>query len=184
MKNITIILLGFLLFLGSCTIQKRVYRPGFTVEWKGDKFQATETEEIAEENLANTSVENKVEKPDLSIIDEVDSKEIELAQPVAQSALASNVAVGTNEKQQEKALAPVAKPVSKKEMKDTQFAARNAFEHKASIGADDSEGNGALTAIGWVFIIIGILLLVFVSILVGILLMLVGLLFLVVGKNN
>jgi hypothetical protein len=183
MKNITIILLGFLLFLGSCTIQKRVYRTGFTVEWKGDKFQATETEEIAEENLANTSVENKVEKPDLSIIDEVDSKEIELAQPVAQSALASNVAVGTNEKQQEKALAPGAKPVSKKEMKDTQFTARNAFEHKASIGADD-EGNGALTGIGWVFIIIGILILIFASILVGILLMLVGLLFFVVGKNN
>lgn len=183
MKNITLFLAAFTLFLGSCTIQKRVYRPGFTVEWKGDKFQATETEEIAEDNLASTSIENKVEKPDLSIIDGVDSKEIELAQPVAQSDLASNVAVGTNEKQQEKALAPVAKPVSKKEKKDTQLALGNAFEHKASIGADD-EGNGALTGIGWVFIIIGILILIFASILVGILLMLVGLLFFVVGKNN
>lgn len=133
--------------------------------------------------MASTSIENKVEKPDLYIIDGVDSKEIELAQPVAQSALASNVAVGTNEKQQEKALVTVAKPVSKKKKKDTQFAVGNAFEHKASIGADD-EGNGALTEIGWVFIIIGILILIFASILVGILLMLVGLLFFMVGKNN
>ena len=183
MKNITLFLAAFILFLGSCTIQKRVYRPGFTVEWKGDKFQATETEGLAEENLTITSVENKAEKSDLSSIDQVDSKEIELAQPVAQSTLTSNVVVDTNEKQQEKALAAVAKPVSKQEKKDTQFAAGNAFEYKASIGADD-EGNGALTGIGWVFIIIGILILVFASILVGILLMLVGLLFFVVGKNN
>lgn len=183
MKNITLFLAASILFLGSCTIQKRVYRPGFTVEWKGDKFQATETEEITEENLASTSIENKVDKPDLSIIDGVESKEIELAQPVAQSALASNVAVGTNEKKQEKALAPIAKPISKKEKKDTQLALGNALEHKASISADD-EGNGALTGIGWVFIIIGILILIFASILVGILLMLVGLLFFVVGKNN
>ena len=183
MKNITLFLAAFILFLGSCTIQKRVYRPGFTVEWKGDKFQATQAEEVAEENLTITSVENKAEKSDLSRIDQVDSKEIELAQPVAQSTLASNVVVDTNEKQQEKALAAVAKPVSKKGKKDTQFATGNAFEYKASIGADD-EGNGALTGIGWVFIIIGILILVFTSILVGILLMLVGLLFFVVGKNN
>jgi membrane-bound lytic murein transglycosylase len=183
MKNITLFLAAFILFLGSCTIQKRVYRPGFTVEWKGDKFQATEAEEVAEENLANTGAENKAEKSDLSRIDQVDSKEIELAQPVAQRTLASNVVVDTHEKQQEKALAAVTKPVSKKVKKGTQFAAGNAFEYKASIGADD-EGNGALTGIGWVFIIIGILILIFASILVGILLMLVGLLFFVVGKNN
>jgi ribosomal protein L6P/L9E len=98
MKNITLILAAFILFLGSCTIQKRVYRPGFTVEWKGDKFQAKETEGLAEENLTNTSIENKEEKSDLSRNDQVDSKEIELAQPVAQSTLAANVVVGTNEK--------------------------------------------------------------------------------------
>lgn len=184
MKNITLFLAASILFLGSCTIQKRVYRPGFTVEWKSDKFQATEAEEVAEENLTITSVENKAEKSDLSRIDQVDSKEMELAQPVAQSTLASNVVVGTNEKQQEKALTAVAKPVSKKGKKDTQFAARNAFDEQASIGAADGDGNTALTAIGWVFIIIGIIFLLVVSILLGILLMLLGLLFFVVGKKN
>jgi hypothetical protein len=184
MKNITFILAAFLLLLGSCTIQKRVYRPGFTVEWKGDKFQATEAEEVEEGNLARSSVENKVEKSDLSRIDQVDSKGIELAQLVAQSTLAPSAEVLAIETHQEKAMAAVAKPVSKKVKKDTQFSAGKAFEYKASIGADEGEGNGALTAIGWIFIIIGILILIFASILVGILLMLVGLLFFVVGKNN
>lgn len=184
MKNITLFLATSILFLGSCTIQKRVYRPGFTVEWKSDKFQATETEGLVEEHLASAGAENKVEKSDLSRIDQVDSKEIKLAQPVAQSNLASNVVVGTNEKLQEKALAAVTKPVSKKVKKETRFTAGNAFEEQASIGAADGDGNTALTAIGWVFIIIGIIFLLVVSILLGILLMLLGLLFFVVGKKN
>jgi CHASE3 domain sensor protein len=184
MKNITLFLAASILFLGSCTIQKRVYRPGFTVEWKNNKFQATETEGLVEENLASAGAENKMGKSDLSRIDQVDSKEIELGQPVAQSTLTSNVVVDTNEKQQEKALAAVAKPVSKKVKKETRFTAGNAFEEQASTGAADDEGNTALTAIGWVFIIIGIIFVIVVSILLGILLMLLGLLFFVVGKKN
>ena len=183
MKNITLFLAASILFLGSCTIQKRVYRPGFTVEWKGDKFQATEAEESAEENLTSTSVENKVEKLEVTMRPLVLSKENEVIEPAVKHTTSSSAEVVTSVPQQEKALAVVAKPVSKKEKKNMQFAAGNAFEYKASIGADD-EGNGALTGIGWVFIIIGILILVFASILVGILLMLVGLLFFVVGKNN
>jgi hypothetical protein len=184
MKNITLILAAFLLLLGSCTIQKRVYRPGFTVEWKGDKFQATETEELKDENLASTSIENKVKKLEVPMRPVVVSEENKVFEPAVKNTKSSSVEVVTSVPQQEKALAAVAKPVSKKVKKDTTFNAGNAFESKASIGADDGEGNGALTAIGWIFIIIGILILIFASILVGILLMLVGLLFFVVGKNN
>jgi hypothetical protein len=184
MKNITLILAAFLLLLGSCTIQKRVYRPGFTVEWKGDKFQATETEELKDENLASTSIENKEERLEVAMRPFVLSKEKEVVEPALKNTTASSAEVVAIETQQEKVMAAVAKPVSKKVKKDTTFNAGNAFESKASIGADDGEGNGALTAIGWIFIIIGILILIFASILVGILLMLVGLLFFVVGKNN
>jgi hypothetical protein len=184
MKKFTLILAGFLLLFGSCTVQKRTYRPGFTVEWKGNKFQATETEEIEEGNLASTSIEKNEEKLGVSIHPIVLSKENEVVEPAVMNTTASSVEVVAIETQQEQALVPVAKQVSKKEKKDTQFNAGNAFEYKASIGADDGEGNGALTAIGWIFIIIGILILLFASILVGILLMLVGLLFFVVGKNN
>jgi hypothetical protein len=68
--------------------------------------------------------------------------------------------------------------------KAVRFSNGMNLDHKASIGADDEGGNGALKAIGWLFIIIGILCLFVVSIIVGTLLMLLGLLFFVVGKNN
>jgi hypothetical protein len=184
MKNITLILATFLLLLGSCTIQKRVYRPGFTVEWKGDKFQAIETEEVEEGDLASSSIENKKEKLEVAMRPLVPSKENEVVEPAVPNTTAPSTEVVANETQQENALAAVAKPVSKKVKKDTQFSTGKAFESKASIGADDGEGNGALTAIGWIFIIMGIVFLIFLSILVGILLMLLGLLFFVVGKNN
>jgi hypothetical protein len=184
MKNITLILAAFLLLLGSCTIQKRVYRPGFTVEWKGDKFQATETEEVEEGNLASSSIENNEEKLEVAMRTFVLSKKNAVVVPAVTNTTAPSTEVVANETQQENALAAVAKPVSKKVKKDTQFSTGKAFESKASIGADDGEGNGALTAIGWIFIIMGIVFLIFLSILVGILLMLLGLLFFVVGKNN
>jgi hypothetical protein len=184
MKNITLILAAFLLLLGSCTIQKRVYRPGFTVEWKGDKFQATETEELKDENLASTSIENKVKKLEVPMRPLVVSEENKVFEPAVKNTKSSSVEVVTSVPQQEKALAAFAKPVSKKVKKETQFTARKAFVESASISAADGEGNTALTAIGWVFIIIGIIFVIVVSILLGILLMLVGLLFFVVGKNN
>jgi hypothetical protein len=184
MKNFTLILAGFLLLFGSCTVQKRTYRPGFTVEWKGNKFQATEVEELKDENLASTSIEKNEEELEVSVRPFVLSKGNEVVEPAVMNTTASSTEFGTIETQQEQALFTIAKPVSKKEKKDTQFNAGNAFEYKASIGADNGEGNGALTAIGWIFIIIGILILLFASIIVGILLMLVGLLFFVVGKNN
>jgi hypothetical protein len=37
------------------------------------------------------------------------------------------------------------------------------LDHKASIGADDEGGNGALKAIGWIFIILGIIFLFVVN---------------------
>jgi hypothetical protein len=184
MKNITLFLAASILFLGSCTIQKRVYRPGFTVEWKSDKFQATETEGLVEENLASTGVEYKVENLEVPMRPLVLSKENKVIEPAVKNTTSSSVEVVTSVPQQEKALAAFAKPVSKKVKKETRFTAGNAFEESASISAADGEGNTALTAIGWVFIIIGIIFVIVVSILLGILLMLLGLLFFVVGKKN
>jgi hypothetical protein len=184
MKNITLFLATSILFLGSCTIQKRVYRRGFTVEWKSDKFQATETEGLVEEHLASAGAENKVEKLEVSMRPLVLSKENEVGEATVKNTTSSSTEVITSVPEKEKALTAVAKPVSKKGKKDTQFAARNAFDEQASIGAADGDGNTALTAIGWVFIIIGIIFLLVVSILLGILLMLLGLLFFVVGKKN
>ncbi len=194
MKNITIILLGFLLFLGSCTIQKRVYRPGFTVEWKGDKFQKSNEKEA----LADRVVENGNVATNLAIRTNTDADQnlatVQITNSTANTdyeglqaedylnstSKTGEVAV---EKQSKIVSAHAEKAPTYNMKKAAQYSKGATLEHKASIGADD-EGNGALTGIGWVFIIIGILILIFASILVGILLMLVGLLFFVVGKNN
>ncbi|MCE2686706.1 MAG: DUF308 domain-containing protein [Cryomorphaceae bacterium] len=194
MKNITIILLGFLLFLGSCTIQKRVYRPGFTVEWKGDKFQKSNEKEA----LADKVVENGNVATNLAIRTNTDADQnlatVQIINSTANTdyeGLQAEDYLNSTSKTGEVAVEKQSKIVSAHAEKAPTYNMKKAakyskgatLEHKASIAADD-EGNGALKGIGWVFIIIGILILVFASILVGILLMLVGLLFFVVGKNN
>ena len=187
MKNITIILLGFLLFLGSCTIQKRVYRPGFTVEWKGDKFQKS-NEDVAQEEVVVEDVAFKVVENATTTATSLNNNKVTPTESTDQPTKASNnlktqeekVAV---EKLQKEVDSRAENAPSYQMKKAAKYSKGATLEHKASIAADD-EGNGALKGIGWVFIIIGILILVFASILVGILLMLVGLLFFVVGKNN
>ena len=194
MKNITLFLAAFTLFLGSCTIQKRVYRPGFTVEWKGDKFQKSDEKEA----IADGVVENGNVATDLAIRTNTDADQ-NLATAQITNATAQtddeglqaeenlNVTSTTGEvaveKQNKVVSAHAEKATTYNMKKAAQYSKGATLEHKSSIGADD-EGNGAVTGIGWVFIIIGILILIFASILVGILLMLVGLLFFVVGKNN
>ena len=195
MKNITIILLGFLLFLGSCTIQKRVYRPGFTVEWKGDKFQKSNEKEA----LADRVVENGNVATNLAIRTNTDADQnlatVQITNSTANTdyeglqaedylnstSKTGEVAV---EKQSKIVSAHAEKAPTYNMKKAAQYSKGATLEHKASIGADDEGGNGALKAIGWIFIILGIIFLFVVSIIVGILLMLLGLLFFVVGKNN
>ena len=188
MKNITIILLGFLLFLGSCTIQKRVYRPGFTVEWKGDKFQKS-NEDVAQEEVVVEDVAFKVVENATTTATSLNNNKVTPTESTDQPTKASNnlktqeekVAV---EKLQKEVDSRAENAPSYQMKKAVKYSKGATLEHKASIGTDEGEGNGALKGIGWVFIIIGILILIFASILVGILLMLVGLLFFVVGKNN
>jgi hypothetical protein len=187
MKNITFFLAALILFLGSCTIQKRVYRPGFTVEWKGDKFQKSNEdvaqEEVVVEDIAHTVIENAT-----TTATPLNKNKVAPTESTGQPTKASNNLKTQEEKVSVEKLQKVvdsrAENAPSYQMKKAAKYSKGAtLEHKASIAADD-EGNGALKGIGWVFIIIGILILVFASILVGILLMLVGLLFFVVGKNN
>jgi hypothetical protein len=178
MKNITLFLAAFTLFLGSCTIQKRVYRPGFTVEWKGDKFQKS-NEKAA---IADGVVENGNVATDLAISTNTDADQ-NLTTVQITNATAHTDVEGLQAEENLNLTSTTGEVAVEKQKKAAQYSKGATLEHKASIGADD-EGNGALTGIGWVFIIIGILILIFASILVGILLMLVGLLFFVVGKNN
>lgn len=58
--KITISIL-ILFLLGACTIQKRVYQHGYTVEWKVNKFGKAEQVKQTEE-VAQTSTEIEKEK--------------------------------------------------------------------------------------------------------------------------
>jgi hypothetical protein len=68
--------------------------------------------------------------------------------------------------------------------KTTRFQSKNISNQTSVMNADDNSGNGPLKAIGWIFIILGFLILLLVSILIGILIMLLGLLFFVVGNKS
>lgn len=45
----TLFILSILVLLGSCTIEKRLYRSGFNVQWKGFNHQVKSQESVAEE---------------------------------------------------------------------------------------------------------------------------------------
>jgi hypothetical protein len=189
MKNFTLILASFLLLFGSCTVQKRTYRPGFTVQWKGDKFQKSnedvaQEEVIVKEDAAVTVIENAT-----TVATSLSNNKVEPTESTDQPIEASNNSKTQEEevsvdKQQQAVSSHAEKAPSYLMKKADRFSNGINLDHKASIGADDEGGNGALKAIGWIFIILGIIFLFFVSIIVGILLMLLGLLFFVVGKNN
>ena len=189
MKNFTLILASFLLLFGSCTVQKRTYRPGFTVQWKGDKFQKSnedvaQEEVIVKEDAAVTVIENAT-----TVATSLSNNKVEPTESTDQPIEASNNSKTQEEevsvdKQQQAVSSHAEKAPSYLMNKADRFSNGINLDHKASIGADDEGGNGALKAIGWIFIILGIIFLFVVSIIVGILLMLLGLLFFVVGKNN
>ncbi|MFM6946361.1 MAG: hypothetical protein ACKOWX_07485 [Flavobacteriales bacterium] len=194
MKNVLLLSVSFLFLLGACTIQKRVYQPGYTVEWKVNKFgkteQAKQTEEIAQ---SSTEIEKETTTGKTSSVSNSTSRsqetnnfnsQIDEQTPVETIELASNSSSPSTAAKKVVYLAKANAIFASNEKNVGQNTNTTTIKYKASVGSDDEGGNGALKAIGWVFIILGIILLLFISILVGILLMLLGLLFFVVGKSS
>lgn len=188
MKNFTLILASFLLLFGSCTVQKRTYRPGFTVQWKGDKFQKTNDDAVQEDvvikEVGITVFEKTTSDAIIPNMNNVASTANNDLAYEASNDLKTPKEIILIEEQPKEVGSRAEKNPSYQTKKYSRFSNGDKLSNKASIGADDEGGNGALKVIGWIFIIMGIILLIFVSILVGILLMLLGLLFFVVGKNN
>lgn len=188
MKNLTLFLASFLLFFTSCSVQKRTYRPGFTVQWKGDKFQK-DNEEIAQDNVENEDIDVMPDEREISNRTTISSDKLEPTisnDPRIETSnnFTTQEAIFLKEAQPKEVGFRAEKTPSYQTKKYSRFSNGISFDHKATTSADDEGGNGALKAIGWIFIILGIVLLIFVSILIGILLMLLGLLFFVVGKSS
>lgn len=188
MKNFTLILASFLLLFGSCSVQKRTYRPGFTVQWKGDKFQK-DNEEIAQDNVENEDIDVMPNEREISNRTTISSDKLEPTiskDPRIETSnnFTTQEAIVLKEAQPKENGSHAKNSQSYQSKKSSRFSNGISFDHKATTSADDEGGNGALKAIGWIFIILGIVLLIFVNILIGILLMLLGLLFFVVGKSS
>lgn len=188
MKNIILFLASFLLLFASCSVQKRMYRPGFTVQWKGDKFQK-DNEEIAQDNVENEDIDVMPDEREISNRTTISSDKLEPTisnDPRIETSnnFTTQEAIVLKEAQPKEVDFRAEKTPSYQTKKYSRFSNGISFDHKATTSADDEGGNGALKAIGWIFIILGIVLLIFVSILIGILLMLLGLLFFVVGKSS
>lgn len=187
MKNQILLLAGLLVFLGSCTIQKRVYRHGYTIDWKNNKMQTVKNEQDNESTVENdesvayyTSENTSKQEVPLKIVDNYVTSSVN-DEPVETRTEVQN--------EQIVAITETSIVNDAEESTNTTTAQKKAHSKKinfkkASVSPDDEEGNVGLKAIGWVFIIMGIIFVLVVSILIGILLMLLGLLFFVVGKKN
>lgn len=65
-------LLSFLVLLGSCTVQKRLYRPGMSIDWKGNTLHAKASS--TEESTPEADLK-KVKHPSALVANENESKE-------------------------------------------------------------------------------------------------------------
>lgn len=173
-----------LITINSCNIEKRLYRPGYNVDWKPSKIGASMSNN--EGPLTDLIIsENKAKKSSI-----LDKKQIRFDSTMENQIIIENLSgpsVGTTENNYKKDFRKIdnvkyrLKTTKAKNLKHLKIIADKKISKTETNSGD---GNGALKGIGWFFIILGIILVIFVSILIGILLMLLGLLFFVVGKSN
>jgi hypothetical protein len=170
--------------LSSCTIQNRVYRPGYHVEWHGGKKHLTPVQ-----NEKTISVAEEVQLTEITTTEELpDAMPATIVPPVVEQ-MAEHQPAQDNPTPKN-TIAPKPRVAAKQERKDdaTSHAGHTLLTQPTATGAVLSMGeagegsSGALRTVGWVLIILGLLLLLLVSILSGILVMLLGLLFVIVGR--
>lgn len=170
----------FLISIQSCSIQKRVHLPGYHVEWNQSKSkkkvkggtESNDSELAVKPQIKKELTENKEnlielinQKVDLKVTEKSLKKEI-----TNQSSNTSKKSIKKNKK-------------VKLDKSNTLIKLKSkTFESKIQKVASDGSGSSALNAIGWVFIIIGIIILLLLSLVLGIVLMLLGLLFVIAGR--
>ena len=190
MKKNILFLTVCLIFFASCTIEKRLYRPGwninssFTLKSGHSKNNIAKNveEDIQNQNTSETRIGSKTinheTKPDdvpqiihieTSHSDETHTKEDHfINREISNSLKVSSLSVRSNNY------------LSTQPAREIKKSSQQKMKSKT----ESSSGNGAIKGIGWFFIILGIIIVLFVSILIGILLMLLGLLFFVVGRSS
>ncbi len=172
LKYLSFIGLALMLVLSSCTMEKRIYMSGYHIEWNKSKQHIDKSELAISDNTAEQNQITTVEA-DNNITASVDNSII----------IPSHKTVSLSKK--ENIIAPKTKPILETK---TVIANKKEFKNKLrefkKNNSSYDDGSGALRGIGWVFLILGFLILLFVSILIGALLMLLGLIFVIAGAKK
>jgi hypothetical protein len=193
LRKLLFIGLAIALVLTSCTTEKRVYMSGYHTEWykskhnpdrqdlasndNGKQTKQNQTVTVVESEYETNTVDNSfaLTITDNNITASVDNNSLIIPshKPVSFDKKVNTVNAKTN-------------PVSEtKTVISNKKALKNKLkELKVNSSSGDDGGSGALRAIGWVVLILGLLILLFASIIAGALLMLLGLVFVIAGGNG
>lgn len=204
LKTTSFAILSVMLLFASCSIEKRVHMSGYHAKWHKSKQNSDRQELISNNNGTNTKlnqinsasekenirVKNSLKQDvfDKSVVVSLDNsfapaktnkKTFKLVEnkpdiTTAQKAVVFDGIVKTAANKRDSSLKTKIVNSNKNKLKDA----------KTNSSSNDDEGSGALRVIGWVFLILGILILLVVSILVGALLMLLGLVFVIAGRKK
>jgi hypothetical protein len=187
LKTTSLLFFSLSILFNSCSVEKRLYRPGYNLEWKSSRISAStikhedaSTDLTVSESRANKS--SLQEKENEKIIP-IPSKQVTMEKEVICDE-GEVLAVNNHIQSHQINTKEVKSPLLTDKMNGIKNLKTIAIKKISKMDSQSEDGNGALKGIGWFFIILGIIVLIFVSILIGILLMLLGLLFFVVGKSN
>lgn len=177
--------------LASCSIEKRVHMPGYHVEWVSGKNNRSgldlesarrghtpqEDRVLPERSAVGSAAFNTTEEQTSADTDEVFASTENVAIP---SAVKSNFADPAMDSHVVHIDHDRTEGAKRAEVRATKKEVISALKSSNS----SSGGSGALRAIGWVVLIIGLLFLLFISILLGALLMILGLIFVLAGGSK
>lgn len=185
LKSTTLLYFSLSIFFNSCSVEKRLYRPGYNVEWKTSKISAS-TFKNDDSSTDLIVIENRTKKPSFQEKEQnifVPKKETQMEVENSCSDIQS-ITTKNNVHEVKNKIKEVKSKLITPKVKGIKNLKTIANKKISKTETQSGDGNGALKGIGWFFIILGIILLLFVSILIGILLMLLGLLFFIIGKSN
>ena len=194
LRQLSFIGLAIALVLTSCTMEERVYLPGYHTEWNkskhnperqqfgsNDSKNKNQTVTVEQSEIATNTVENSfaLSVTDDNITASADNNSIIIPshKTVAFEKKANPVSLKTNSIAQTK---PVIS--NKKELKNKLKELRTNSDKKS--GDDGDNGIVALRIFGWIIWACGILIILFASILAGIIICALGILFMVLGKKH
>lgn len=170
MKKLALLMIiigSAMIIVSSCSIQKRLYNPGYYVDFASNKKHLSATDQTI------TIMQGKQEfvqydKPTISI------KQKSVVSPKSGSYFYASEKMADSKK--------IKSPASK--IKSIAQQVKAVKQLRKSVMMEGGDGSGALRAIGWVIVIIGIIFILVISIGIGAVLMLLGLVFVIAGRKH